>query len=705
MRFERAFAHVTVTIVLLFVAGSSAYAITLDEAIEKLKTHKFGQNDEALNFLRESAVRSHSDAELRKKLNDGLLRVLASDAPYDAKQFACRQMALTATAEHIPVLAKHLTDEKMSHMALYALTHIDSPEVDEALLAALDTATGRAKLGIINMLGTRRSTVAIKPLGKLMVSADQQIAVEAVKALGRIGTESALEQLGDYKRRTDVDSEALARACLDCADRIMADGKPERAWPTYLSVFRSSVPGHLRGAALKGLAQAQTQKAIPSILEALSPPQADDKALIQMATHLAAYIPGKDVTRTLAGRLAQLGPNAQVTLLHALAVRGDRAALDAVMGACNSRDGAVRIAALEATGTLGDASTVRGLAEHAAKTRGTELEAARAALQALRGEDINSAMVEQLKNVDDGAKVELITTLGVRNALETTPAILKAASTGTAKVRAASYKALRDLAGADDVAVLFDLLISAGQGDRAEAVKTIASVARGCSVVESASTIALKKLGAAKDDGVRASVLTLLGDLGDSRALPALKSALEDSDKGVRDAAVRGLSGWPASGPKGEPMDDLLRIARTSNNKVHRVLALRGYINLITTADNLSPAQKVDACKTAMKLAEGLSEKRRVLAKTAEIYCIQALVVAQSYLDDQDLKAEAAVAATTIAEAIYHQHLKPVRAVMQQVLTIDAPSFVLDKARKIIGQIDAMKDYLTDMAKRQGDPR
>lgn len=700
MGFEKAFSHVRVTMALVLVAASLGHAITLDEAIEKLRTHKFGQNDEALNFLRESAVRSHSDAELRKRLNDGLVGVLASDAAYDAKQFACRQLALTATTEHIPVLARHLTDEKMSHMALYVLTHIESPEVDKALLAALDKAAGRARLGIINMLGSRRSIAAIKPLGKLMVSADQWTAVQAVKALGRIGTESALEQLGDYKRRTDIDSQALTRAYLDCADRILADGKPERAWATYLSVFRSSAPGHLRGAALKGLAQADTKKAIPSILEALS---GHDKALVQMATHLAAGLPGKDLTRTLAGRLSQLGPHAQVTLLHAMAVRGDEAALDAVTDACNSKDEAVRIAALQATGTLGDASTVRFLAEHAARARGAELEAARAALSRCtsgRGEDINSAMVEQLQSVDDAAKVELITALALRNAVEATPAILETASSGSASVRTASYRALRNLAGADDVAALFDLLVAAGKRERDEVVKTIASVARRCSIGESASTIALKKLDAAKDVGLRTFILALLGDLGDGRALPILKSALNDSDERIQDVAVRSLSGWATAGPEGEPMDELLRIARTSTNAVHRVLALRGYINLISTAGNLSPSQKVDACKTAMRLAEGLSEKRRVLAKVAQIKSIEAFDMAESYLADQDLKAEAAVAATTIAESIYpdgnREHLIPVRAAMQQVLALDVPSFVLDKARKVISDIDAIKDYLTD---------
>jgi hypothetical protein len=147
-------------------------------------------------------------------------------------------------------------------------------------------------------------------------------------------------------------------------------------------------------------------------------------------------------------------------------------------------------------------------------------------------------------------------------------------------------------------------------------------------------------------------------------------------------------------------MDELLRIARTSDNKVHRVLALRGYINLISTAGNLPPAQKVDACKTAMRLAEGLSEKRKALAKVAQIKSIEAFRMAESYLADQDLKAEAAVAATTIAESIYpdgnREYLIPVRAAMQQVLVLDVPSFVLDKARKVISDIDAIKDYLTD---------
>jgi HEAT repeat protein len=449
----------------------------------------------------------------------------------------------------------------------------------------------------------------------------------------------------------------------------------------------------LRAAALKGLAKADAQEAIPLVAESLDH---SDRTLRQMAVHLAQEIPGKQATQMLAERLPSLEPKAQAALLHALGVRGDATALAAARSSCNSNDVSVRVAALEATGMLGDASTVKSLAEHAAKARGGELETARAALQALRGADINPAMVRQLKSTDEKAKVELIAALAARNAVETTPAIIKTAGSGTTPVRIASFEALRTLAEADDIAALFDLLVLAEEDVRDEAAKTVASVARRFSTVESATAIGLEKLGATQDHGARASMLILLGGLGDSRALPVLRSALADLDDRIRDAAVRGLSQWPVAGSKGEPMGDLLKIAQTSDSKVHRVLALRGYIDLITTAENLSASQKADACKTAMKLADGLSEKRRVLAKTAELSSIEALGVALAYLDDEDLKAEAAAAATTIAEIVYSQDLKAARAAMQRVLSIDVPAFVQEKARKIVKDIDSIKAYLAD---------
>ncbi len=73
MKHGRTFFQILTVAAVFFLTGGMVRAITLDEALEKLATHKFGQDNVALDFLLEAAVTSHSDPALRKKLNDGLI--------------------------------------------------------------------------------------------------------------------------------------------------------------------------------------------------------------------------------------------------------------------------------------------------------------------------------------------------------------------------------------------------------------------------------------------------------------------------------------------------------------------------------------------------------------------------------------------------------------------------------------------------------
>ena len=81
-----------------------------------------------------------------------LLAVLRSDATLQEKSAACRQLARIATKESVPTLASMLGDEKLSHMARYALEPIRDPSVDDALRDALGKVQGRPRLGVIGSL-------------------------------------------------------------------------------------------------------------------------------------------------------------------------------------------------------------------------------------------------------------------------------------------------------------------------------------------------------------------------------------------------------------------------------------------------------------------------------------------------------------------------------------------------------------------------
>jgi len=696
MKHNGTFLYATIIAIVCVLAGGAVYAMTVDEAIEKLKTYKFGEAGEVLDFLHESAVGSYSDPALRKKLNEGLSGVLASEAAYDAKQLACRQLALTATAEQVPVLAKYLADEQMSHIALYVLTHIDSPAVDEALVAAMEKAEGRARLGIINMLGNRRCSAAIMPLGKLMLWTDEEASVAAIRALGRIGTEAAHSQFVSYdgfadsaKKLSESRALALAQANLDFADRFMAEGHTDTAKNLYRLMWGAGNPAYLRAAALKGLAQADAIEAMPLVLESLSD---REKAIRQMAVYIVQRAPGvasQSTTQMLVARLPSLEPQVQAMLIRALGVRGDKTALPAVTKSLGSSDPAVRLAALEAAGSLGDASVVGILAEYAARTKGPEQEAARESLYSLRGADINGAIVGQMERVGSDAKVELIEALGQRSAEEGVDALLAAARGKESAVGTAALRVLRDLAVAKDVPGLVDLLATSLAAQRGDAVRTLAAVAKRCGAGGKATELLLAKYSLAGAPGLKGALLAAMGEIQDGKALPVLLAALskKDSSLQIRSIVIRALGAWPSY----EPAKALLDIARSSKDRTERVLALRGWIDL--TALHAPADRKLADYEQVLKIAED-NEKRRVLGQLADIKNPAALRVAQGYLSSPETANEAALAVTAIGEAIYSSEPEAVAAAMNAVRGSAVGEAVKERAGKILGQIEALKDYL-----------
>ncbi|MDI9443880.1 MAG: hypothetical protein QM844_06905, partial [Planctomycetota bacterium] len=62
-----------------------------------------------------------------------LIAVLQSDAGQKEKADACRELAHVGTRRAVPALAALLDDEKLSHMARYALEPIPDPAASAAL--------------------------------------------------------------------------------------------------------------------------------------------------------------------------------------------------------------------------------------------------------------------------------------------------------------------------------------------------------------------------------------------------------------------------------------------------------------------------------------------------------------------------------------------------------------------------------------------
>ncbi|MCP4589701.1 MAG: hypothetical protein GY842_03060, partial [bacterium] len=274
---------------------------------------------------------------------------------------ACFKLRIIGTAQSVPALANLLGEERLSHAARNTLEGMPCSEAGEALRNVLATSSGLTKVGLIDSLGWRRDPQAVPLLAPLMSDADAVIASAAVLALGRIGTPAAAEVLA--RALSDSDAEvrrAVAEACLDCADRLGGED-PTRAAQMYRAVLDSDLPGHLRGAALKGLA---AQK--PTISDLAASLKSEDRQLQIAAVAVVRDIHERQALEAVASSMSELPASAQTLLIHALADRGDGAALDAVTTACDSDDRGVRTAALAPLGALGNADSVPLLLQAAA---------------------------------------------------------------------------------------------------------------------------------------------------------------------------------------------------------------------------------------------------------------------------------------------------------------------------------------------------
>ncbi len=182
--------------------------------------------------------------------------LMKADAPLKQKADACRELSLVATAASIAPLAELLGDEKLAHMARYALEPIPDPAVDVALCNALGKFQGRALIGVIGSIGVRRDTKAVESLSKLLHDRDAGVVQAAARALGSVGTpdavkapESAREDAA-IEGRTDNQS-AIAEGLFRCAEALTARDRRGEAIAIYQMLSSSKMPQPIRDAAAR----------------------------------------------------------------------------------------------------------------------------------------------------------------------------------------------------------------------------------------------------------------------------------------------------------------------------------------------------------------------------------------------------------------------------------------------------------------------
>jgi HEAT repeat protein len=657
----------------------------VDEVLTKIAAYQYGDSQEPLVRLQEIMQLANGKPELIRVIESRILKTLQSNATLAGKQHLCKKIIVVGSEASIPVLAQMLLNPETTDMARYALEVMPAPQADSALRLALPVMTGDYKCGIINSLGRRGDAQAVPLLAPLLADNDSNIVTAAIAALGDIATpeaESVLKNsMGKFQDQTA--RQRALDAYLKYADHYASANNTEKASTIYRELIQPKYPQPIRVAALHGLITLSREEGIDLVNTIL---RGSDTSLKLAVMGLIPDLPRIENVRELHDSFKGLNASLKVSFLAGVKTRRDVSFLPLVKQAVLDEEQDVRVAALDALAAVGDAASVRLLAQTAAEKVDPEQKTARESLYLLNAQNVDQTIIQQIPTAKDDIKIELIYAVGERRIGTAAQILFTLAQDENPKIRMAVYRALALVAKPDKMPLLVDYLVNSQRNsERKELERALVTLAQKMDAEENKTAPIVEVLPAVTDKDIKASFFMVLGRIGEKRSLPLLRDALGDADLDLRGAAIRALSEWPNATPK----DDLLQVARTTETPAHKVLALRGYIDLLSNLpDDISQEEKTSLYRQVFDLEPAPQELQRALSGLMRVGGVDALELAAKYLDHVEVKEEAAITVTRLAWSTARDDPEKTITYLEKVLAVAENERTREMAQNMLDRME-----------------
>lgn len=655
---------VCLCLILASSASSASPATKADIAklIAQAATYEPGQSCEAFRRI-EELMRATSPG-LHKDLEHGLVQLLGADSTFEARRFACKQLGIIGSKTALPAIARLLQTDDTAGIACLALTSYPRGQADTMLRAALPAARGSARIQIINTLGDRQDSKAVKLLAPSASDADLSVAGAAIAALGKIAGPAAWKAILTLPKAADPSLQPIVtEATLRYAEAQAAVGHTKAATALYQTLLSPSQPDYVRRASFDALIRLDRVQALARILEVL---HGSDSVLKPIAIADVRGLPPGGASEVFSAELPNLSPQEQVWMIDSLAARGDAAASSAIGRSLASPDAGVRRAAISALGRMGNAWCVAPFTRTLDRSKDPEeRRAIESALVSLPGgPQTDRAIVAALKDSSGSTRANLLTALARREGPAANPLLLAEASQADPTVAKAALRALAKTATGRDLAPLLERLTGTHDaGIRAEAENAAAQAVPRIDNPGRRSELVCQALGWAQSIESRVALLGLLPACGDAAALNALKGAASDPDSRVREAAVRALADWPDVAA----WEVLVGIYRQPGTEVLRGLALRGLVRLAGEENAHPSATLLEHYRLLLAGVHSDVDQRLILGALGGAPLPGALELALPLLADSRVRPEAEVAVRRIAEAIKVQYPQIAREALDRL--------------------------------------
>lgn len=650
----------------------------LQDLIDKAKGYDLDKAPEMIYAVDHAIRQLDEDPAYRLAAEQLLIDALRGPGGIGWKGFLCRQLSVIGSNASIDVLAGLLKDDQISDLARYALERIGGQRASDALLEALPDLPVKAQIAVISSLGNLRDQKAVNTVARFLDSSDIGLRLAALAALGKIGTPQAGEALIRALNQQDPLVRArLLDAAIECADRLAMGQMTDQAIAIYQRVYHADCDATFKVAALAGWIAADKASAARLIRSAIEQP---DQVLAVAACGMIDMIPDTQSRVQLMQQINSIPEQCRIAMFVAVARSGDRSLTPIVLQAVMEQKGQARLEAMRALAVLADKDCVGVISKIAAQESGALQEAAREALIVSRGEGIDDQILVELQAAQPPVKCELIRAIAGRSIVKAVPIMLELARSDDRQVRTAASEALGELARPEDLDLMAKILWEM-PSPRLESA--FAAVCRRTGSSEQGTKAILEVYRNAGPLESRLAAVRVIGQLGSNAGLSMLLDQLNRGDDQIMTEVIRALSQWPNPGP----MEHLWSVATSPGDITRRVLALRGYINMVPMKDGISAAQKVRMLQDAWAQASRDEEKRLILSVLPDCACIEAWQMAKVALDSPPLAQEAGSAILRLAGPLAGQYPDQVRPVLEG-LRANSDRFVRQRIDQILRRMN-----------------
>ena len=598
-------------------------------------------------------VTQSGKAEQRSQAVVAYCSALSRASDKQVKSFLIAQLELVGEDDAVSCLQSYLNDQQLADPASRALVKINSAAAQAALLAALPTAQGAAKLSVIEAIGLSRNKMAAAALHPLIDSNEPQVTKVALSALAHLANPASADLMAAaaLKANYQYDQNGATSALLEYAGNLLEDGNGSLAANAVKKLHEDAKAAeqlHTRSAALNILYQADKAAGMRLLLDAMG----DQHAAYRSAAIKFAMRDINDANTGLwLSRMSKADNETKSQIAGMLGRVNAAAALPALTKLMKHKDETVRLNAIQAAASIGGKAVISNLYDVMRKGDSTTIEAVSDALLRMKGADIPAALAPYLSKAKPEVQVALLNVMAARGANDQIDLIYTYRLDKNPQTRKAAFKALAQVATEKDVPKLFTLLKEqpAGTFESGAVQNAIIAAVKDSKSSETQLGTVLQELSAAGAEQ-KPAYYRILAALGGNKALNAVSTAYSNGDAASKGAAIEALGSWKDL----ESLPALLKISKATTDAQELNQALIGYLRLVRKAP-FSAEQKFLKLSDAMSVAKTNEQRMMVLADLEQATTFNAAVLAGKYLDDATLKQRAAntVMSIILADSVY----------------------------------------------------